>query len=301
MGEPLHELANSHGMIVKKCLNCQDFIYEGMEDHFLRSNMEKVYDYKGTISEAEWKIARLYAIIVFERVDTLSQSKLPTSPNSPPPDDYKDNITPISPDMPPPMDPMPIFMPNFAPMSPDSPPPCFIPTSPDTSPPKSFMTLLPTSPDSPPQNYINNDTFMPSFIPTNTPPAFVMTSPNNSPPFDNNSYGIEQIRSLSPQSPDEPPPDFIESDDDSDDDNDVFLIRFTKIRQMAIDLVGGQERWDILSQDDTEKDKIISFVTKQLDEEESSFIKKINLPTSPNEPPPIDNCPRSPDEPPPDF
>jgi hypothetical protein len=284
MGKPLHDLANSHGMIVKKCLNCQDFIYEGMDDQSLRSNMEKVYDYKGTISEAEWKIARLYAIIVFERVDILSHCQVPTSPNSPPPDDFIENIAPRSPDIPPPISSFPTLMPTFAPTSPDSPPPSF---SPDSSPPKSIMPLFsPTSPDSPPQNYINDEICLPSFAPTNSPPSFVVTSPNNSSSFDD-SCGMKDMGPFSPQSPDGPPPDII-NDDSDDDDNDFFLIRLTRIRQMAIDIVGGQERWDILSQDDNEKDKIISFVTRQLDEEDrGNSINKTNIiPSSPDEPPP---------------
>jgi hypothetical protein len=62
------------------------------------------------------------------------------------------------------------------------------------------------------------------------------------------------LRFYEPHTPDHPPPDLspvVDSCVSSDEDNG--LLRILKLREIAVELAGGQERWDSLTSDEMDE------------------------------------------------
>ena len=258
-GPTLETLAAKHGLIIKKIQNFHDYVrefFEGKNSETLKREIgdKGILDFRGSVSEAEWKIIRLYAVIIFEKSTGSSSLSnggmmIPQSPDLPPPSSTS-SFVPSSPDGPPP--PSQTFV--FPPSSPDSPPPepgpllessrsqglgttIHIPSSPDAPPPQPTTpdapppTFPPSSPDAPPPSLLFSTSSLPPPAPLHAP-----SSPEGPPP-DESSQHI-------PQSPDAPPPDnkSPHDDDDDDEEDDEVVIRMLKLRKIAIRLAGGQVR-----------------------------------------------------------
>eukprot|EP01038_Epipyxis_sp_PR26KG_P004115 gene4115-5866_t len=257
LGEPLAKLAGAHGMRLIKNINFHEFIMSKPEAERLKSmDRFRIFNRNGTISQGEWDIARLYTILIFKKsdlIDTNSTDKdhkqfiamenmRSRSPESPPPI-ITNQMRPRSPDSPPP-----IISNQMRPRSPDSPPPMIMgqmrPRSPDSPPPMIIGQMRPRSPDSPPPMIIEHA--MRPRLPDSPPPMIIgqmrPRSPDSPPPI-----ASKQTR---PRSPDSPPP--ILSNTNEEDDDDEEMMRIIQVRNIAIELAGGEDRWNTLEQDETE-------------------------------------------------
>eukprot|EP00602_Paraphysomonas_sp_CaronLab_P013171 CAMPEP_0185042478 /NCGR_PEP_ID=MMETSP1103-20130426/42379_1 /TAXON_ID=36769 /ORGANISM="Paraphysomonas bandaiensis, Strain Caron Lab Isolate" /LENGTH=781 /DNA_ID=CAMNT_0027582563 /DNA_START=146 /DNA_END=2492 /DNA_ORIENTATION=- len=218
LGSELENLASSCGMKVVLCQNFHQFIIQRAGNHILRDLLRNmnVFNIDGSISEAEWKIAGLYAVIVFQKLEDrstrISQHR-PSSPDGPPP-----RHRPTSPEGPPPRN-RPSSPegppPRHRPTSPEGPPPQFVPTSPEGPPPDTApLEFVPTSPECPPPQFdpTSPECPPPQFVPTSPegpPPQFVPTSPEGPPPqFVPTSPEGPPPRNR-PTSPEGPPPQFV--------------------------------------------------------------------------------------------
>jgi hypothetical protein len=99
-GDVLHRLAARHGLTVKKVQNFHEFVYDYLRgksaDTLKREVGDKgILDFRGSVSDAVWRIAGLYAVMVFEKTvpgagsgsGTGTVTEAPQSPDEPPPDD----------------------------------------------------------------------------------------------------------------------------------------------------------------------------------------------------------------------
>ena len=77
-GSPLQHLVEECGLTVRSNQNFHQFVASNTANSSYRQHMESrgVFNYRGTMSTAEWNIARLYTVIVFERKFDYSSQQL---------------------------------------------------------------------------------------------------------------------------------------------------------------------------------------------------------------------------------
>jgi SAM-dependent methyltransferase len=187
-GSPLHQLADECGLTVQSNHNFHQFVESNMTNSSYREHMENrgVFNYKGTMSSAEWAIARLYTVIVFERkfengnnpskkthlLDARSANT--SSSMSSQPETVR--LRPISPSDSPPPSPSNAAA-RLRPISPsDSPPP---------SPSNAAARVRPISPsDSPPPSPSNAAARVRPISPSDSPPPSPPVSGGTRSPLD---------------------------------------------------------------------------------------------------------------------
>lgn len=189
-----------------------------------------VFDYDGMVPTGDWEIARLYAVLVFEK-------KSGTQDTSAPPSSY---------------DKYRFFIPHT---------------------PERIQTA-----ENPSEDTINGSHG--DF--SSKDDEGVIFPGGVFPSGDFPSRPMEVV----PVSPDFPPPQPTDQENDNDDyEEDPALLRMLATRAKAVELAGGEEKWESLSE-----------------EEVSRLMAIADGPTTPDFPPPMDDLiiPTSPEDPPPD-
>ncbi len=187
-GSPLQDLVEECGLTVQSNQNFHQFVESNIANSSYREHMENrgVFNYKGTMSSAEWNIARLYTVIVFERKFENSSQKLnaldsnaSATMSNPVPPTKVAVLEPHSPPVSPPPSPPEVFEPRSPSSPPPSPPKVLEPRSPSSPPPSPPKVLEPRSPSSPPPSP-SMSTGLRS--PINSPPPSPRTPPTAPPP-----------------------------------------------------------------------------------------------------------------------
>lgn len=256
-----------------------------------------VFSYDGVVPPGDWKVSRLYTVLVFEKEEELS-SNIPFSQPEPMPPTYSYNhyrfFIPSSPDY--------AFdaqdsvgdataienrgVEDFQPQSPDFPPESnFMPTTPDYAPEEEehkVKALVPTSPDYNP--YENNDDQDHYIVPTS--PDYNPEEEASASSSVTQNWGQKDDAMLSKEKEDPP------------DEESEMLLRLLQVRNRAVELAGGQHRWDLLTEEEAD-----IFMEQATALHSSAHGGAVIVPSSPDFPPPSESdpfCPTSPDFPPPE-
>lgn len=240
------EILYQEKLEILKIQNFHDFIIEKFDNDHSRDRMNKmeVFNVNGTISEAEWLIARLYTVLILKKVSKVAEKPKTAS-----------------------------VMPSLVPPEPNP-----ISVVPDLqNPPR----LRPSSPKYPPRRIgAPIDPKDPIVLNHQATFANLLTTTTNGNTTKKRTHDVledhEEIRENY---------DKMEEDANEEDEEDFEFLE--KVREKAIELVGGSEQWDELPDEEIER-----FITKAktlLKSSQSINAKapwKVYPPRSPDHPPP---------------